>query len=107
MEDRMKRQEDGTVTEADPRADLHRVLLEATDPLVRAQAHLELGRQAMRDGRLESAVRHLREALVLDRRIVAARSLLRDLGEGSTVEERPAGRKSMVKALLGRLRSRD
>ena len=50
-------------------------LLDESDPGERAGVHLELGRLALRDGRLESAARHLREALFLNRSLDAARDL--------------------------------
>lgn len=80
--------------------------MEATDPLKRAAAHLELGRIALRDGQLEGAVRHLKEALVLDRRLHAARALLAELGEASTLQVTGGGRRGIARALLGRIRGR-
>ena len=65
---------------------------------------LELGRLALRDGRLEVAVRHLREALLLDGRMESARQLLADLGEGSRIVKRSRGRRAAMRGLLGRVR---
>ncbi len=88
------------------RASLQQVLMEASDPGQRAAAHLELGRIALRDGQLEGAVRHLKEALVLDRRLHAARALLAELGEASTLQVTQGGRRGIARALLGRIRGR-
>ena len=86
-------------------AELHSALMNTVDEASRGRIHLELGRHCLKAGRLESAVRHLREALLLDTRLDAARSLLHELGEGSRLQEGRAGqRRSAVKALLGRLR---
>lgn len=88
------------------RTSLQQVLMEANDPGERAAAHLELGRIALRDGQLEGAVRHLKEALVLDRRLHAARALLAELGEASTLQVSGGGRRGVARALLGRIRGR-
>ncbi|MCK6505880.1 hypothetical protein L6R53_21255 [Myxococcota bacterium] len=81
-----------------------RTLMESTDDGERARAHLELARLALADGRVEGSVRHLREALLLDRRLDAARALLAELGETSRVAAVRGDRKGAVRALLGRLR---
>jgi hypothetical protein len=94
------------MTDPLPRVEeLQQLLLEATDPKIRAAAHLELGRIAMGEGRIEAGVRHLREALLLDPRLEAARQLLGDLGEASRITVHTMrDRKSAVRALLGRFR---
>ena len=83
-------------------AELQRVLMENHDPGERAHAHLELGRIALRAGRFEQAVRHLREALHHDHRLDAARRLLGELGEASAlVRAGPkGGRRQAVHNLL-------
>ena len=63
-------------------AELHRLLLETEDGQKRAQAHLELGRLALRDRRVDIAIRHLREALWLDPKLETARQMLRGMGVG-------------------------
>ncbi len=86
---------------------LQRTLMETRDQGERARAHLELARIALTDGRVEASIRHLREALVLDRRLDAARHLLQELGESSRVADPHAGgRRMAVRALLGRFRRR-
>lgn len=60
--------------------ELHRELMENADPALRARVHLELGTICLREGRLEAAVRHFREALTLDPRLDAARRRLAELG---------------------------
>jgi Flp pilus assembly protein TadD len=85
---------------------LQAVLIESGDPGVRARAHLDLGRLLMAEGRVEQAVRHLREALLLDRRLLAARTLLSELGEGSALHTAGEGKRGIARALLGRLRGR-
>lgn len=88
------------------KASLHAVLIESADAGARARAHLELGRVLMSEGRVEQAVRHLREALLLDRRLQAARNLLVELGEGSALHTAGEGKRGIARALLGRLRGR-
>jgi len=83
---------------------LQRVLMDETDLRLRARAHLELARLSLADGKVEGSVRHLREALMLDRRLDAARQMLQELGEASRVVEAPGDRKSAVRALLSRVR---
>ena len=81
-------------------------LLDERDETKRAHIHLELARLAISSGRLDSAVRHLREALVFDRRLQQARDLLHELGEVTQIAEDPAGRRGAVRGLLARFRSR-
>ncbi|MCB9761078.1 MAG: hypothetical protein H6739_14660 [Alphaproteobacteria bacterium] len=61
--------------------ELQTILLEEQDAKQRALAHLELSWIALREGRRDSAVRHLREAVALDRTLNQARLRLRELGE--------------------------
>lgn len=61
-------------------AELQQVLLEDLDQRARAKAHLELSWIAMRENRRDAAVRHLREAVALDRQLAQARQRLRELG---------------------------
>lgn len=86
-------------------ASLHQQLLDTPGDAARARVHLELGRIALRDGRLEVAVRHFKEALVFDRRLDQARQLLGDLGEGSRIVNGP-GRRGVVRNILSRFRRR-
>jgi hypothetical protein len=87
--------------------DLQSRLMDTRDVRERARIHLELGRIALSDGRLEVAVRHLREALVLDHRLEQARKLLQDLGQASRVQiSKAGGRRKAMRVLLGRLRRR-
>ena len=67
----------------DPVAELHRLLIEDTDPQARAHAHVELGKIAVDGGKLSLAIRHYREALLLDPSAHTARDALRSLGEAS------------------------
>lgn len=85
---------------------LQRALMESPDPAERARVHLELARLALADGRVEGSVRHLREALVLDRRLDAARHLLQELGESSRVDAGGGKRRTAVRSLLTRMRRR-
>lgn len=61
-------------------AELHQVLMEDPNQQNRARAHLELSWIAMRENRRDAAVRHLREAVALDRGLAQARQRLRELG---------------------------
>ena len=62
---------------ADPRVvELHQRLCEERDDVERARMHLELGQLAVKEGRLEQAARHFREALVFDRGCAPARRSL-------------------------------
>ena len=93
----MTAHEDGRV------ATLHARLMESTDSTERARIHLELGRIALRDGRLDVAVRHFKEALLLDARLEAARQILADLGEGSRLSTHTGGRRAAVRQLLAQV----
>jgi tetratricopeptide (TPR) repeat protein len=89
-------------------AELHRVLVEELDEAVRAEAHLELGRIALDQRRPDMAIRHFREALLLDPGLDKARKALRALGEysrvrDSSVAERGRGRRA-IRKLFGRLK---
>lgn len=83
---------------------LQSVLMDEADLRLRARAHLELARLSLAEGKVEGSVRHLREALMLDVRLDAARQMLQDLGEASRVAEAPGDRRGAVRALLSRLR---
>jgi len=83
----------------DPIAQLHHLLMETQDPRARARVHLDLARHVLQAGRLEAAIRHLREALHFDPRLDAARALLTQVGAGAADR-----RKSPVRALLSMLR---
>jgi len=87
-------------------ATLQARLLETPGDTARARIHLELGRIALRDGRLEVAVRHFKEALVLDRRLDAARQMLLDLGEGSRIAAGRGDRRKAMRGILARFRRR-
>lgn len=80
-------------------------LLDESDSSERAGVHLDLGRLALRDGRLEAAVRHLREALLLNRGLDAARELLRELGEEAVAGDRGKG-PGLLRSVMSRLRGR-
>lgn len=95
-----------TEPDTDHVARLQARLLETPGDAARARIHLELGRIALRDGRLEVAVRHFKEALVLDRRLESARQLLVDLGEGSRIAAARGDRRKAVRGLLSRFRRR-
>ncbi len=74
--------------EPDPRvAELHRLLVEERDERASAEAHMELGRIALDQRRPDMAIRHFREALLLQPGFERARSALRALGEYSRVRE--------------------
>lgn len=85
-------------------AELQARLLEERDEQARARIHLELARLAIGQGRMDSGVRHLREALLFDRRLQQARELLHELGEGTQIGEDPGGRRGRIRGLLGRFR---
>jgi len=74
---------------------LHRGLMDELDPTRRGHIHIELGRIALKDGRLEAAARHFREALTLDPRLEHARAWLEQLGE-RVERERPRGLKGLL-----------
>lgn len=88
-------------------AQLHRLLVEEQDEGRRAEAHLELGRIAMEQRRPDLAIRHFREALLLQPGLERARQALRALGELSRVRDpsmTPQGRgRSAIRRLFGRL----
>lgn len=81
-------------------------LVDLQDPLERARIHLELASSAMAAGRPEAAVRHLREALLLDRGLHRARAMLRELGEVTKIGGGSTRRRDAVKSLLGKVRRR-
>jgi hypothetical protein len=83
-------------------AALHRLLVETEDDQRRAAAHLDLGRIALDRRRVDLAVRHFREALLLEPDLEAASAALRALGE-NVVAARPA-HKGPVQRVAGRLR---
>lgn len=87
-------------------AELHRLLVEAADPSVRARAHVELGRHALGSRRVDLAIRHFREALVLDRHLDIARQALHSLGEESQVRETSGGRRTALRGMLRRMLGR-
>jgi tetratricopeptide (TPR) repeat protein len=89
-------------------AELHQLLVEEQDGGRRAEAHLELGRLALEQRRPDLAIRHFREALLLEPGLEHAKQALRALGElsrlGSTHPgERGRGRRA-IRKLFGRLR---
>lgn len=95
------------MVDTDRISDLQARLVDTRDDAERARIHLELGRIALANGRLEVAVRHLREALVLDQRLDQARRLLQDLGAASRVQiSKAGGRRKAMRALLGKIRKR-
>ena len=91
--------------ERDRVAELHMRLVEEQDSGRRALIHLELASLALRDGNLEQAARHFREALWLEPTLERARAGLRELGERSTIQT-GEGRRGMVRALVDRIRRR-
>jgi len=86
---------------------LHMALLDTEEDGERGSIHLELGRMALRDGRMELAARHFKEALVLDLHLEQARTLLSDLTESTRasiqVKRRPL---SALRKLSRRVRRR-
>jgi len=84
-------------------AELHLRLIDEQDRGRRASMHLELASLALRDGNLEQATRHFREALLLDDKLDRARIGLRELGERSTVHV-SAGRRGLMRSLMDRLK---
>jgi Tfp pilus assembly protein PilF len=86
-------------------AELHLRLVDEQDKGRRAAIHLELASLAVRDGNLEQAARHFREALWHEPNLERARIGLRELGERSAVRV-GAGRKGVVNAILDKLRRR-
>ncbi|MDP2309148.1 MAG: hypothetical protein Q8P18_24205 [Pseudomonadota bacterium] len=86
-------------------AELHLQLIDEQDRARRASMHLELASLALREGNLDQATRHFREALLLDDKLDRARIGLRELGERSTIHV-SAGRRGMMRSLLERFRRR-
>jgi Tfp pilus assembly protein PilF len=86
-------------------AELHLRLIDEQDRGRRAAMHLELASLALRDGNIEQAARHFREALLLDDTLDRARAGLKDLGERSQVHT-SAGRKGLMRALMDKIRHR-
>lgn len=84
-------------------AELHLKLVDEQDRGRRAGMHLELASLALRDGNLEQAARHFREALWLEPTLERASVGLRELGERSTAET-SGGRRGLVRGLVARLR---
>jgi len=68
-------------------AELHRLLVDEQDEARRAEAHMELGRIALDQRRPDLAIRHFREALLLEPGLERARQALRTLGELSRVRD--------------------
>lgn len=66
-------------------AALHRLLVETEDDLLRAEAHVELAQIALEKRRVDLAIRHFREAVLLDPSRDSARKWLRTLGEAAQV----------------------
>ncbi len=85
----------------DRTAALHLQLIDEQDRGRRAGMHLELASLAVRDGNIEQAARHFREALWHEPTLERARAGLRDLGE-QVNPQRP--RKSILRMLMTRLR---
>lgn len=84
-------------------SELHLHLVEETDDLSRARMHLELATLAVRDGKLDSATRHFREALLFDATLERARLGLEELGDLARSRPRIAPR-GLLRGLLHRLR---
>ena len=86
---------------------LHLELIDTPEDGERASIHLELGRMALSDGRVELAARHFKEALVLDLHLEQARSMLVSLGENTMgtihVATRP---RTAIRSFVQRLRRR-
>ena len=87
--------------EADRVSQLHLLLIDELDDLRRARFHLELAVIAVRDGQLDSAACHFREALHFDHTLELARKGLHELGE--LVREAPE-RCGFFGALINRLK---
>ena len=96
----------------DRAAELHRLLVEEPDARRRAEAHFELGRMALGRRRPDLAIRHFREALLLEPKLERARTALRNLGELSRVRDpsfvtRDAGRgRAAVRSFFARWRKK-
>ncbi len=85
-------------------ARLQKVLLETEDEGERARVHLELGRMALEWRRVDQAIRHFKEALVLDPNLENARAALHSLGAGIT--EAAPGPLARNRGFMGRLLGR-
>jgi tetratricopeptide (TPR) repeat protein len=89
-------------------AELHRLLVEEQDEARRAEAHLELGRIALEQRRPDLAIRHFREALLLEPGLERAKQALRALGELSRIRsiapDDPGRGRRAIRRLFGRLR---
>ena len=82
-------------------------LLDTEEDGERGSIHLELGRMALSDGRMELAARHFKEALVLDLHLEQARTLLSDLTETSRAAiQAKRGPLSALRRLSRRVRRR-
>ena len=89
----------------DPRViQLQQLLMDTEEPRPRARAHLELGRIALRRRKVEQAIRHFREAALLDPHLEAAHSRLRALGASldAAAPPRVRGLRQRLRAWLGR-----
>ena len=91
--------------ERDRVAELHLKLVDEQDRGRRAGMHLELASLALRDGNLEQAARHFREALLLEPTLERARIGLKELGERSTLHKGD-GRRGLMRGIVDRLRRR-
>lgn len=81
---------------------LQATLMEELDDSHRGEIHVELGKIALKDGRIEAAARHFQEALELDPRLEAARRWLQDLGQA----EPPRPQRGGLRSLLSRVFTR-
>jgi tetratricopeptide (TPR) repeat protein len=92
----------------DRAAELRRLLVEEPDARRRAEAHFELGRLALGKRRPDLAIRHFREALLLEPKLERARAALRNLGELSRVRDpsfappEPGRGRAAVRSFLAR-----
>lgn len=87
-------------------AELHLRLVEEQDDRSRARMHLELATLAVREGKIEQAARHFREALLFDHSLERARVGLEELGELSALRPALDRRRGLVRAMLDKLRRR-
>ena len=84
---------------------LHMVLTDTEDDGERGSIHLELARMAIADARVVLAVRHLREALILDLHLEHARTLLHELTEGTIATFHVnTGPRAALRKWVGRIR---
>jgi hypothetical protein len=82
-------------------------LLDTEDDLERGSIHLELGRMALSEGRMELAARHFKEALVLDLHLEQARALLLELSESTIASMHTRnGPRAALRSVARRLRGR-